>query len=154
MSLVVVPSTVKSANGWVRKVHRHRPPVQGGLFAAGLVDTGRGDDVVAVGIAGRPCRLLADGWTVEITRIASDGTRNACSKLYGCLRAAAASLGYRRVYTYTLEDEPGTSLRAAGFVDDGLTEGGSWSRPSRPRIDKHPTGPKRRWVWPAEARGR
>jgi len=151
VSLRVVPSTVKAANLWVRQVHRHHPPVQGGLFAAAVHLDG---ELVAVGIAGRPCRMLQDGRTIEVTRIASDGARNACSKLYGALRAAASALGYARVYTFTLPEESGASLRAAGFVDDGVTKGGSWDRPSRRRTDKHPTGPKRRWVWPAEERSK
>jgi hypothetical protein len=146
----IVPCTVTAANYWIGAYHRHHPRVAGGLFAAAVMVDGK---CAGVAVAGRPCRLLQDGETIEITRVATNGARNACSKLYGSVRGAAALLGYRRVFTYTLPDEPGTSLRAAGFVDDGLTKGGTWSRPSRGRTDKSSIAPKRRWVWPAEARG-
>lgn len=37
-------------------------------------------------------------------------------------------------------------LKAAGFKPEHTSRGGSWSSPSRPRVDQHPTGPKTRWV--------
>jgi hypothetical protein len=86
---------------------------QGALFALGVE---KGGELVGVAIVGRPVgRGLQDGRTVEITRVATDGTRNACSFLYGRCRRAAAALGYRRVITYTRQDESGASPRAAGF---------------------------------------
>ena len=89
--------------------------------------------------------MLNDGRTVEITRLCTDGTRNACSFLYRvCVRVARA-IGYERVLTYTLTDEGGASLRGAAFEVKHKTEGGSWSRPSRERIDKHPIQQKLRW---------
>jgi len=54
-------------------------------------------------------------------------------------------MGFRRVVTYTLESEPGTSLRATGWVPAKLTKGGSWNTPSRPREDNAPTCRKIRW---------
>lgn len=54
-------------------------------------------------------------------------------------------MGYRKLITYTLVEEPGTSLRAAGWRLIGQTDGGSWSVPSRPRVDKHPLQAKLRW---------
>jgi hypothetical protein len=69
----------------------------------------------------------------------------ACSMLYAAAWRAARALGYRRLVTYTLEQEPGASLRAAGWRCVGRTAGGSWSRTSRPRLDWAPTAPKNRW---------
>jgi hypothetical protein len=104
------------------------------------------EKVVAVAIVGRPvARRLQDGWTCELTRLASDGTRNACSFLYGRAWRAARALGWRRMITYTLASEDGASLKAAGFKLIGTTPGRSWSVPSRPRVDKHPLQQKLRW---------
>jgi len=103
-----------------------------------------------VAIAGRPVsRLLDDGATVEVTRVCTTGEPNACSMLYGALCRAAAALGYSRVVTYMLAEEPGTSVRAAGFAFAARVEPAeSWSRPSRKRADAggRPAGAKVRWV--------
>ena len=105
------------------------------------------DRLCGVAIAGRPvARALDDGYTLEVLRVCTDGTPNACSKLYGAMRRAAREMGYRKVITYTLAEESGTSLRAAGWSVDGTTRGDSWDRPNRPRDDRHPIGPKTRWA--------
>ena len=99
-----------------------------------------------VAMVGRPvARLLQDEWTAEVTRVASDGTRNACSMLYGACWRACKAMGYRRLITYTLKEETGTSVTAAGFKLVGEAGGGSWSRTARPRVDHHPTQGKLRW---------
>lgn len=137
----------------VTKTHRHlKRPFVGDLYRVALEADGV---MVAVGVAARPCRMLQDGTTAEFSRIASvaDVGVNACSRLYGALRRAGQALGYRRFVTYTLEHEPGTSLRAAGFHDDGLSDGGEYSRPSRPRDAVEQRGRKRRWIWPGRASG-
>jgi len=104
------------------------------------------DQIVGVCIVGRPvARMLTDGWTVEVLRVATDGTRNACSKLYGAAWRASRALGYRRLVTYTLPEEGGASLRGAGFTLIGEAGGGSWSRKDRPRVDLHPLQVKLRW---------
>ena len=143
MKLEIVPCLHREAKAFVRKHHRHHRPPRGMIFcvAAALEDR-----IVGVAICGRPVsRILQDGYTVEILRVCSDGTRNCCSLLYGACRRAAKALGYRRVITYTLPEEGGASLRAAGFTLTGKTEGGSWSRPSRPRADNAPLDEKYRW---------
>ena len=89
---------------------------------------------------------MSDGFTAEVTRLATTGERNACSMLYGASWRAARAMGYRRLITYTLDTEPGASLRGAGWRCVGQAGGGSWSRKNRPRIDKHPTQCKFRWV--------
>ncbi len=143
------PISQRAAKVWVKATHRHLPtPPVGDLYRVALTDVGQ---LVAVGMAGRPCRALQDGETVEFLRIAytAEPTKNACTRLYGALRRAGEALGYVRFVTYTLASEPGTSLRAAGFFDDGLTDGGEWSRPSRPRDAVQQSGPKRRWIFPS-----
>jgi hypothetical protein len=128
------------ANAFVRELHRHHKPVVGHLFSLGAV---MGEKIVGVAIVGRPVsRMRDDGETAEVTRLCTDGTRNACSFLYGAAARAAFALGYRRIGTYILKDEPGTSLVAAGWRLIGERGGGSWNVKSRPRVDKHPTQKK------------
>lgn len=140
----IAPCTVTAARKKVREWHRHLPDVQGGLFAVQCVDsTGA---CVGVAIAGNPSRVWQGQAKLVISRVATNGTENACSACYGALCRAAKALGYLEVWTYTLPEEPGTSLRAAGFVDMGLTDGGEWSRPSRARDAVARPEPKRRWL--------
>ncbi len=137
------PITIAAAIKFVRLHHRHLPTVTGGLWAVSVVD--RDGDVRGVAIVGRPCRMLQDGYTAEIVRVATDGAYNACSMLYGACRRAAKALGYRRLYTYLLAHEHATTVKAAGFVFDGWTKGGEWSRPSRTRKAARNAEPKQRW---------
>ena len=139
----VQPLTLREASDYVDRVHRHHRAPQGGLFAIGLSD---GEAIVGCVIVGKPvARMLDDDYTAEVTRLATDGTKNACSMLYGAAWRAARAMGYRRLITYTLATEPGTSLVAAGWRAVGEVKGRSWTTPSRPRIDKHPTQDKIRW---------
>lgn len=144
--LVLMPITLNEANTFVDRLHRHHGPSVFHRVSVGVGCAEHGLHGVAIG--GRPkARQLDDGVSFEVTRVCTDGTPNACSKLYGAMRRAALSLGYpaTRIFTYTLASEPGTSLHAAGWVRDGEVSGESWDRPSRPRIDKHPTTDKIRW---------
>ena len=128
----VQPVSLATANTFVHAWHRHSRPVVGHLFSLGLF----GDDLALHGVAivGRPvARALDDGATVEITRLATDGTRNACSALYGAACREARSRGFRRVITYTLASETGASLKAAGFIMTGRVRGRQWDTPRRPR---------------------
>lgn len=143
MTLEVVPMTITSAKEYVRVTHRHHKAPQGALFAIGLSD---GDGIVGCVMVGRPvARMLQDGRTCEVIRLATDGTRNACSMLYRAAWRAARAMGYKRLVTYTLPEEGGASLRATGFTLIGAAGGGKWSRPSRERLDDHPTQQKLRW---------
>lgn len=131
---------LSEANAFVAAHHRHHKPVVGHLFSIGAI---MGDKIVGIVIVGRPVsRMCDDGATAEVTRLCTDGTKNACSFLYGAAARAAFALGFRRIGTYILASEPGTSLMAAGWRMIGETSGGSWSRSDRPRVDKHPTQPK------------
>lgn len=143
MSLSLVPITIADASEFVRRTHRHHGKPTGALFAAACAAD---DEIAGVAIVGRPkARMLDDGWTAEVVRLSTDGSRNACSMLYAAAWRACRALGYRRLVTYILASEPGTSLRAAGWTCVGETGGGSWNRKSRPRIDKHPTQKKLRF---------
>jgi hypothetical protein len=140
--LTVVPCTVKRAKAYIAEHHRHLPKVQGGLFALAVE---RGGEICGVALAGHPARVWMGTGRLAILRVATDGTPNACSILYGALCRAAKALGYREAWTYTLPEEPGCSLRAAGFEDNGLTAGGEHDRPSRRRAPAVRPEPKRRW---------
>jgi hypothetical protein len=150
VTLSVKPISLNAARDWIAQVHRHlKRPITGWLFGVEILADGKR---IGVACAGRPAaRMLQDGVTCEITRVAVlEGHRNACSFAYGALRRAASALGYERVVTYTIDgEEPGTSLRAAGFVDDGPAGGGEADRPSRRRKPVENSSPKRRWVWRA-----
>lgn len=114
--LAVVPLTLKAANDFVALHHRHHGAVTGGLdyFRLGAVD--QNGELRAVAIVSRPPnRNSDDGTTCEVVRLASDGTRNACSFLYGACARIGREMGFQRMITYTLESESGASLRAAGW---------------------------------------
>ncbi|MED0672304.1 hypothetical protein P4S95_19200 [Aneurinibacillus aneurinilyticus] len=137
------PITFAEACEYVRQYHRHHLPPQGHKFSIAVADQ---DKVVGVVIVGRPvARHLDNGRTLEVIRCCTDGTKNAASMLYATAWRAARAMGYRRLITYTLIEEPGTSLRAAGWKTLYQTKGGSWNRSSRPRLDRHPTGQKTLW---------
>jgi hypothetical protein len=143
MSLRLAPITLKAASGYISAFHRHHIPPQGWKFGIAAKE---GDRLVGVVVVGRP---VARGWdqqtVCEVTRLCTDGTRNACSFLYGAARRAAAAMGYKLIVTYILDSEPGTSLKASGWSFVRMTAGGSWDRSSRPRKDKAPTVPKQLW---------
>lgn len=136
MSLHLVPVSYAEACGFVAMWHRHHSPPQGMKFTVGAAtDAGV---LIGVAITGRPvARHLDDGGTLEVTRIATDGTPNACSMLYAACRRAAFAIGYRRLITYTQHGETGTSPRAAGWhVIAERPPRPGWDRPSRPRQAK------------------
>lgn len=141
--LEIVACDLAEANAFVVLHHRHHGEVVGHKFSLGVVKAER---IVGVAIVGRPVsRRLDDGLTLEVTRCCTDGTKDAASALYGACRRATFALGYKRLVTYTLDSEPGTSLKAAGWRELGRAGGGSWSRRHRPRVDKAPTQGKIRW---------
>jgi hypothetical protein len=142
--VVVIPVSLREANEFVEATHRHHRKVAGHKFSIGVVDeVGR---LRGVAIVGRPvARARDDGFTLEVTRLATDGCPNACSALYAAAWTAAKGMGYRRLGTYTLVSEPGTSLLAAGWRVVHEVRGRSWDTPSRRRGDRHPTVDKYLW---------
>jgi hypothetical protein len=139
-SLHLVPVSWDDAARFVAMWHRHHGPPPGGKFWAGAAD----DMGVLRGvhITGRPvARSFDDGRTLEVTRLATDGTRNAGSLLYAAAWRAAKALGYTRLVTYTQEGESGASLKAAGYqVVAQRAPRAGWTCPSRPRDDKGADG--------------
>ena len=153
MSLSIRPIILRDANAYVAQHHRHNLPTNGHKWSLACYD---GDRLCGVAIAGQPiARKLDDGLTIEIRRVCTDGTYNACSILYGACARVAKAMGYKRIITYTLQSEPGTSLKASGFINEGEAGGVSWNMPSRPREEvqitlfgeerKYPDEKKIRW---------
>ena len=141
--LEIVPMTLKEANAFVEQNHRHHGPVVGHKFSIGLSD---GEKIVGVAIVGRPvARHLDDGWTLEVNRLCTTGERNACSMLYAAAARAAKAMGYRKIITYTLDSEPGASLRAAGWTCAGPAGGERWTGQRRPVADLYPAQMKLRY---------
>lgn len=144
----LVPVSIREANAFVAKYHRRLKALRVGYVAAvGLAFDGQ---LIGVAVLGRPCALaLNDGYTLELRRLAvRSGHPNACSMLLAAARRAAVALGYRRTITYTQQDEPGTSLRAAGWRLDGVSSGRPWDRKSRPRPRALKGEKRNRWVAP------
>lgn len=136
MKLQIVPIFQDEAFAFITAHHRHHRKPVGSIYQIAASD---GEKIVGVAIVGRPnARQQQDGFTLEVTRLCSDGTPNVCSMLYAACWRIAREMGYRKLITYILETEPGTSLKAAGWRLIGERGGGSWSRNSRPRVDKHP----------------
>lgn len=146
MTLYVVPLELAEANRLVAAWHRHHQPTVGHRFSLGVVDDA-GVAHAAV-IVGRPVARLAGSprKVLEVTRLVTDGTANACSMLYAAAARAGKAMGYERIQTYTLESENGASLRASGWTDAGAAGGGQWVHTDgRPRRTDQPTEGKRRW---------
>ena len=144
--LELVPITLGEANEFVRHLHRHHGPVVGHKFSIGVSESPSVESVVGVCIVGRPVsRHLDNGWTLEVTRCCTDGAKNACSMLYGAAWRAAKAMGYKKLITYTLRDEGGVSLYAAGWRCIGEAGGGNWNVKSRPRVDSPHPQKKLKW---------
>lgn len=141
--LTIQPISLSTANTLVHLWHRHSRQAHAHQWSLGLFAT---DFTLhgAVIIARPVARHLDDGHTVEIVRLVTDGTRNACSMLSGAACRQAHARGYRTVITYTLESETGASLRAAGFVAVAAVRADQWNRPSRPRRSQ-PARRRVRW---------
>lgn len=147
MSLRLRPWTVKQALPFVRRVHRRLRKVQGALWA---VSVRVGDDVVGCALVGHPARAqMEDHAVLAVLRVAViEGHPNACSMLYGACSRAVKAMGADDLVTYTHLDEQGASLKAAGWIEGGETDGGEWSRDSRQRELAIDSDPKRRWFAP------
>lgn len=144
MRLQIRPIHLREAMAYVKEHHRHNIPPVGGKFAVACYD---GERLCGVAICGRPVsRLLDNGLTLEVYRNCTDGTYNVCSKLYGACCRIAKDMGYKRIITYTLEDENGASLRASGFVCEGQAGGLAWSGERHKNYYISPEKMKNRWA--------
>lgn len=141
----IKPLTLKQANAVIAAWHRHHKPVVGHRYSLGCMNN---DVLVGVVIVGRPVSRELDPYSVaEVTRLATNGSKNACSFLYAAAARVAREMGFEYIQTYTLETEPGTSLLAAGWLPNGLTAGGTWNCASRTgRREDQPLVPKQRWI--------
>lgn len=146
MALSAVPVYLKEANEFVKTLHRHSIPTVGCRFALGAQDdTGK---LVGVAICGRPVARLADnGRTLEVLRVCTDGTKNACSFLYTRCRNIAKEMGYKSVITYTLKTESGDSLRAVGATVVGDVVNGSSDWTNRPGRKKQAVVKEPKFKW-------
>lgn len=123
--MTIIPITFRYAQQYVKDHHRHTPNIRGCKFAIACENNG---EIVGVAICGRPVsRYLDNGKTLEINRVCTDGTRNACSMLYGASCRIAKEMGYKKVITYTLKSENGASVKASNFVCDGEAGGTHWT---------------------------
>lgn len=123
--LKIMPCDFRTAQDFVKDHHRHNKPPVGHKFSIACFD---GDRLCGVAMVGRPVsRYLDDGLTLEVNRCCTDGTKNACSMLYGAAWRAAKALGYKRLFTYTRQSENGASLRASNWICDGPAGGTHWT---------------------------
>ena len=143
--LTIRPCDLSDANYFVSLHHRHHQPVVGHRFS---ISAWAGERLCGVAIVGRPVARLAGlpQEVAEVTRLCTDGTPNACSALYGATARVARELGFARIQTYILDNEPGTSLRAAGWTNEGQAGGRQWKHThGKPRRTDQPTTMKQRW---------
>ena len=125
MALKIRTIDFRRAADFTTKNHRHHKAPTGHKFSIACYD---GERLCGVAMVGRPVsRYLDDGETLEVNRLCTDGTKNACSMLYSSAWRAAKALGYKRIFTYTLQSEGGASLRAAGWVNEGEAGGLNWT---------------------------
>lgn len=147
--LKVVPLHLRQANELVAKLHRHHKPIRVAKFSIGVSKNG---ELVGAAICMRPaCRALDDGKTIEVCRLATDGTFNACSLLYSTCARIAKLMGFSKAQTYLLDSEPGTSLKAAGWVLEktgcgGTAQGKRTNRPNGHEVTPVTFVKKQRWA--------
>lgn len=142
--MYIRPITFRDASVYINQYHRHHSATVGCKFCISVV----GDDgqLHGVAVCGRPVsRRLDDGITLEINRVCTDGTKNACSMLYGACCRIAKAMGYEKVITYTLESEDGASLKASNFICEGQAGGTHWTG-CRDKGQSIPHEMKKRWV--------
>jgi len=147
MPLHVVPLELAEANALVSLWHRHHKPSVGHRFSLGVVDDG--GIVHGAVIVGRPVARLGGSprEVLEVARLVTDGTPNACSMLYAAAARVGKEAGYARVQTYILDSETGVTLRASGWNCEGTAGGGQWKHTDgKPRRTDQPTTLKTRWA--------
>ena len=145
MALEICPLTIKEMNALVLRLHRHHKPVQGHRFSLGVKSNGI---LVGACSVGRPvARELNQYRIAEVTRLVTDGTKNACSILYAAAARTCLAMGFDSIQTYILESESGTSLKASGWSFDGVTQAKGWNCNVRKgRREDQPMCAKQRWV--------
>ena len=145
--LKIIPLELSDANSLVKRWHRHHKEVQGHRFSIGVMDDKTGK-VVGAAVVGRPvARRINYRTTLEVTRLVTDGTKNACSILYAACARIGREMGYQKIQTYILDNETGVSLKAASwFCEEEIAGGGQWRHTDgKPRRTDQPISPKQRW---------
>jgi hypothetical protein len=144
MTLRIIPLELNEANDLVSRWHRHHKPTVGHRFSIGVVnDAG---EIVGAAIIGRPVARLTDYRSVlEVTRLVTNGTKNACSILYAAAARIAREMGYEKIQTFILDEETGISVQAAGWTQEGVTVAGDRWTNRAGRRDDQPISSKRRY---------
>lgn len=142
--LRIVPLTLKQANDLITQWHRHHKPAVGHRFSLGAESDGK---LVGACIVGRPVARATEQYSIaEVTRLVTDGTKNACSLLYSAAARVAKEMGFNKIQTYILESESGVSLKASGWAYELTTSGGDWNHSWRKgRRTDQPMVPKHKW---------
>lgn len=154
--MILRPCELTEAARFIREHHRHFKRAGFHRFSLKAVVDGK---TVGVAVVGRPKAMhQQDGSTLEITRLCTDGTPNAVSFLVGAVKRAGRALGYKRLISYTLESEPGSSWRASGMEQTGTAKAAEWKHTpgkhhrrevaplfGRNSNNDHPIEDKRRW---------
>lgn len=137
------PITLAQAKDFVGNFHRHHKAPVGHRFSVGVENNGK---LIGVVVVGRPVARKTPQYTVaEVTRLCTDGTKNACSFLYSVAARIAKEMGFSRIQTFILPTESGVSLKASGWKFDGVSHSASWQTRDNRRKDQ-PTEPKQRWI--------
>jgi hypothetical protein len=142
--IIIIPLTLAQANKLIEELHRHHKKVVGHRFSIGAVVEGK---CVGACVVGRPVARMSEQYKIaEVTRLVTDGTKNACSALYGAAARIAKEMGFEKIQTFILLSEPGTSLKASGWTKAYVSGGGDWNRPSRGgRRTDQPLVKKEKW---------
>lgn len=153
--LFATPITLAQARAFVGEFHRHHKAPVGHRWSVGVSDVDlllshtRQEThykLVGVVVVGRPVARKTDQYGVaEVTRLCTDGTKNACSFLYSTAARIAKEMGFCRIQTFILPTESGVSLKAAGWTFDGISNAASWQTREKRRADQ-PTERKQRWI--------
>ena len=139
----IVPIGKREAAKFVEKYHRHngyegqRKLIEFAKIVLGARN--ENGELIGVVVAGHPrARVIQEKepLVLEIWRLCvREGNKNACSFLLGAVCRAAKEMGYKKVITYTLISEPGSSLKAAGFSREAVCKPNprGWATGSRKR---------------------
>lgn len=144
--LQLINVELAEANTIIARWHRHHQRIQGHRFSLGAVN--EGGELIGVAVVGRPVGGANQDRWLEVTRCCTNGTRNACSFLYGAAARAGKALGYDRIQTHILDSETGVSLKAAGWIFERMSHPVGWHhdgpRAAR-KVEQHLSGRKQLW---------
>ena len=74
--LEIIPIKQDEAKAFINQNHRHHKAPVGSIFQIAVAKKNK---IVGVAMVGRPvARTLDNGWTLEVNRLCTDGTKNSC----------------------------------------------------------------------------